>query len=402
MLAGVLAVVVAVVPGQGRGNHGAQAAGAGMGNIDQFLSACPTNDARYQQFRNDFEIRREGVAVGAIPCSEPTSAMPIAQYTDELIIAQAVRTIYYMEGGRTVSYPWTSGTFYDWMKSKIGGFDIRANGSYCCEMFDGKWFVVVSSQSDLDRNPDRKWRGLSDRIAILGHETRHVDGFPHVGGCPLFPTASFGCDQSYDESNLSPYGIQWWLNAKWLSGEINVGYSCLSENAMIPIANAHLNSANNDFGRRFADGAPPVLTMPAQPGGPCLGGGATSSPTQTPGPTSTIAPTPTAAPTPSATPIPTQSPSPTVAPSGLIQGDVDCDGFVNAVDALKLIRYAVHLGVGQNEPCPDLGSWAGATWGDVDCGGDISSVDALKVLRYGTGQPVPQSEPCADIGAAWP
>jgi hypothetical protein len=43
-------------------------------------------------------------------------------------------------------------------------------------------------------------------------------------------------------------------------------------------------------------------------------------------------------------------------PGSIIQGDVDCDGTVNAVDALKDLRYVVSLPVEQNEPCANIGA----------------------------------------------
>jgi len=39
-----------------------------------------------------------------------------------------------------------------------------------------------------------------------------------------------------------------------------------------------------------------------------------------------------------------------------IQGDVDCSGGVDAVDALKVLRKVVGLPVTQNEPCRDIGT----------------------------------------------
>jgi hypothetical protein len=316
----VLAIAAALLltvafPANTRGQPADFSSTDGIPNIAEFLQKCPTNDPMYSQFRSDFEIRREGAVVGTIACTEPVSAMPIAQYTDELIAAQTLRTIYYMEGGRSVPYPWTAGSYYDWLKSRIGGIDVRANNSHCCEWFNGKWFVVLSSQGDFARDGARRWTGISERIAVLGHETRHVDGFPHVGGCPLFPTVSYGCDQTYDENNLSPYGIQWWLNAKWLSGELNVGYSCLEPNVVAVIANGHLYTDNNDFGRRFVDNSPPVLTMPEEPGGPCPGPAPTAPSTSSPTPSPTPIPTPTLAPTPTPTPTPTSAPTLTPTPT---------------------------------------------------------------------------------------
>lgn len=391
--AGALMLLAAAAPGAPAASPAeAVATDEGIANIRAFLEQCPTNDPLYNQFRSDFEIRREGVVVGSIGCSEPISAMPSALFTDELIAVQAIRTIYYMEGGRTASYPWTSGSFYDWMKTKSGGVDIRGAGSYCCTNFNNRWYIAINAQSAVDRDSSREWRGISNRIAVIGHEIRHIDGFPHVGGCPLYPTQTFGCDQTYDPGNLSPYGIQWWLNARWLSGELNIGFSCLESNEVSAIATSHLNRANNDYGRRFVDVSPSVLSMPEYPGGPCAGG--TVTPTASPTPPATPTPTSAASPSPSPTPAPTWTPP-------LIQGDVNCSGLLTSVDALMLVRFSARLDVPQTQPCPDIGEGAPA-WGDVDCSGVVNTTDALKTLRFLASLSVLQNEPCQNIGAQLP
>jgi len=38
-----------------------------------------------------------------------------------------------------------------------------------------------------------------------------------------------------------------------------------------------------------------------------------------------------------------------------VGGDVDCNGVVNSVDSLKILRHAAGLSVSQTEPCPDIG-----------------------------------------------
>jgi hypothetical protein len=119
-----------------------------------------------------------------------------------------------------------------------------------------------------------------------------------------------------------------------------------------------------------------------------------TSPTPTATPTATPSPTPT--PTATSTPTPTASPSGT--PGPLTQGDVDCNGGVTSVDALKELRHVAQLPVSQNEPCPDIGEDVASVWGDVDCNGEVTSVDALKVLRFVADLSVAQTEPCPDIG----
>jgi hypothetical protein len=152
------------------------------------------------------------------------------------------------------------------MKSKMAGIDISdtSGGSACCEMLDGKLFFILQAQDDFNRDFDRGWSGISGNIALYAHELRHVDGFPHVSCCGI----PGGCDQTYDETNLSPYGIQWWLNAHWLTGDLYVGFSCLDPSQVADIAAWHL-SATGVFRDRFCDNKPPLLTEPAMPGGEC-------------------------------------------------------------------------------------------------------------------------------------
>jgi hypothetical protein len=45
-------------------------------------------------------------------------------------------------------------------------------------------------------------------------------------------------------------------------------------------------------------------------------------------------------------------------PAEIIQGDVDCSGAVDAVDALKDLQHVAALAVEQNDPCPDVGTAA--------------------------------------------
>ncbi len=39
-----------------------------------------------------------------------------------------------------------------------------------------------------------------------------------------------------------------------------------------------------------------------------------------------------------------------------IRDDVDCDGDIDPVDALSILRWIEYLPVYQNEPCPDIGT----------------------------------------------
>ncbi len=69
-------------------------------------------------------------------------------------------------------------------------------------------------------------------------------------------------------------------------------------------------------------------------------------------------------------------------------GDVDCNGAVNSVDALMILRSVAGLPV--TADCL-------AAVGDVDCDDDKDSVDSLKILRYVAGLPVGQPQGCSPI-----
>jgi hypothetical protein len=240
---------------------------AAIPNIKLFLDQCPTRDPAYAQIRADFRIYRNRIPVGAIACSEPVSSMPISQYTEELDLIQALRVLFYMDWNRSGYLPWTPLRLYDWMKSKINGININesATNSYCCDQIEpGQNEFSVVNFDEPTREFHRQWYGESSLITLFAHEVRHLDGFPHDSACGI----PFGCDLTYDESNLSPYGIQYWLDAHWLSGDINVGLGCLDSASVLAIGQQILGSTTS-LRRRFSQTLPPLLTLPLHPGGIC-------------------------------------------------------------------------------------------------------------------------------------
>jgi hypothetical protein len=101
---------------------------------------------------------------------------------------------------------------------------------------------------------------------LYTHEARHVAGFPHAA-CGD-PPGSF--DQTYDENNLSAYATNYWLNKLWLTGTINVGIACLPPEKAQSARDWHDVAANNTFRFRYCDNVPPLVPVPAIPGGPCV------------------------------------------------------------------------------------------------------------------------------------
>ena len=120
------------------------------------------------------------------------------------------------------------------------------------------------------------------------------------------------------------------------------------------------------------------------------------------------APGPSATGTPIPSPTPPPSSTATPVPVGALWGDNDCDIDVDAVDALKGLQHVAAIGFSQNDPCPALGSSQTvvpasfalkATWGDVDCDGDVDAVDALNILRFVAALPsLATGADCPDIG----
>jgi hypothetical protein len=240
-----------------------------IANIQLFLDTCPNRDPNLSQILNDFQIRLNGVTVNSFPCSEPVSAMPVAGYTDPLIYLQVLRVMYYMDRGQTGHLPWTPGSLYDWMKSKIGGVNIVAGvyGGYCCDTIGGRVFFVGGTHDDANREFDKTWRGISNVMAFAAHERRHLDGagFPHSSCCGI----PGGCDDTFNTASLAPYAVQWWLEKCWLEGQINVGVGCLGQSQISEDAQWRLSGANNQYRSRFCSNKPALLTVPASPGGSC-------------------------------------------------------------------------------------------------------------------------------------
>lgn len=244
-------------------------------NITKFLEVCPTKDPAYQKFRNDFVVLIDGVKVGDIPCTSPMSTLPISQLTDALYVYQVMRAMYYMDMGIPNFYPWTEKSLYDWMVSTVRGVNLKtAPGQlYCCDYINGEKYISQSMQDDVSRESKRSWIGISSSMAYLAHEARHADGGPgHVTGCAVFPDPNgpLGCDEYYDPANLGSYGVQYWLNYAWMTGAINLGFSCSNTNAFNYMY-YHFGSVNNTFRGRFVKNIPAIVPMPEMPyGGPCM------------------------------------------------------------------------------------------------------------------------------------
>lgn len=250
-------------------------------NLQAFVDSCPQNDPYTPIIRRDFVITKIQVPVGDIACTEPYSQMPPTQVTDELSVLQDLRFMYYMDMGRSGYLPWTQLRLYDWIKSRVGGIDIEPSGAggECCLKLGGLTYIVVggiagSASFDgtsyaFQAHYHQTEGGLAANVAFYAHEARHTEGngYPHVTGCPAFPSGVLGCDETYDPTNLSPYAIQYYLAAQWASGAIDLGYTC---DFLPQLSPAGLANFANAFIARFVTNPPPMLTPSANTGGPCI------------------------------------------------------------------------------------------------------------------------------------
>ena len=252
-------------------------------NLQAFVDSCPQNDPYTPIIRRDFLIMRDQVPVGDIACTEPATQMPTSQITTELRIIQTLRFMYYMDMGQSGYLPWTQLRLYDWMKSTISGInidDLVANIDFCCGSANGvKFFSVMSIEEGAASNGTAIGTALQSSIdavgvvanaALFAHETRHSNGngYPHVAGCPAWPNGLPNCDETYDLTNLSAYGIQYYLFEQWTTGGINLGYSC------DPTTQAYLGaqfaSIANEYPSIFVTNPPPAVSVPPDPGTPAF------------------------------------------------------------------------------------------------------------------------------------
>jgi hypothetical protein len=245
-----------------------------ISDIAEFVKKCPNEDPAYETLRKSFIILKDGSPVGDIPCSDSFTGMPINDFTNELITVQAMRIAYYLDPGTPNYLPWTSMNLFSWMTSRVSGINLRTEPGqlYCCDLIDGKRYLVQSIQSDEQRKYKQDWTGLWSTLAYFAHEIRHMDGdYGHVNGCLAFPNPDdpAGCDSNYDVNNLGPYGIQYWLDNALLTGVLDIGISCSPATALGSMQSL-VTDLNYQFRQRFVRDIPPLVTLPSEPyGGPC-------------------------------------------------------------------------------------------------------------------------------------
>ncbi|MFN2602539.1 MAG: hypothetical protein ABR582_07275 [Gemmatimonadaceae bacterium] len=195
--------------------------------------------------------------------------------TDELVAVQTFRMAYYMSQGTQGRLPWTSQALYEWMKSQIAGVNIHTGNGFaaCCEIINGKRYMTLWRRDATTLDQYRDWNGVTNWLALLAHEVRHVAGPGHVNGCAAFPlpTDPLGCDASYDLTNLGSYGVQYWLFSKWATGFMNVGIACAPPASAQDFATFAASAATGYTNlSRFVTNTPPSVTATIPYGGVCI------------------------------------------------------------------------------------------------------------------------------------
>ena len=80
-----------------------------------------------------------------------------------------------------------------------------------------------------------------------------------------------------------------------------------------------------------------------------------------------------------------------IPPADIKRGDVSCEGTVDSMDALLVLKYLATV--------PNIGVCA-AVAADVDCDGEAGAVDALQILRQTAGLAVDLPPGCPPIGSS--
>jgi hypothetical protein len=152
----------------------AQRMASTFASLQAFIDTCPQNDPYYPVLRRDFQILKDRVPVGDIACTEPYSKLPLSQVTEELALMQALRFAYYMDMGQSGYLPWTPLRLYDWLKSRVAGFNIDSSlkgttaAASCCFLINGRQYITLAPiLDDLNRMFRQRVEGLAGQVALF-------------------------------------------------------------------------------------------------------------------------------------------------------------------------------------------------------------------------------------------
>jgi len=241
--------------------------GARIVDIDAFVASCPQSDPATDEILRHLQFSLKGVPLALESCVEP---VPLDVRPSPLLYyLQMLRVAYYMDQTYSGLYPWTSGSYWDWIKARIGTIDIDDSSSpsnYCCTDVPGR-LPAVHLAGPWTLTPYQfVYDLLAGLVLLLSHEVRHADGLGHVLCVSGFKTGILACDQDFDPENLSPFGVAWWMANLIETGKVNVGLSCNPVNAQIA---ANFLFSEEVLSEEFMGRKPPMAVASSVPGGPC-------------------------------------------------------------------------------------------------------------------------------------
>lgn len=82
-----------------------------------------------------------------------------------------------------------------------------------------------------------------------------------------------------------------------------------------------------------------------------------------------------------------------------LNGDLNCDTTIDALDALTAVRHAADASVFQYPGCPEIGSDLDPVFGDLDCNDSVGTGDTLRILQYVGGISQTSANGCPGVGA---
>jgi hypothetical protein len=150
--------------------------------VDSILATCPSDEERAQVNR-DFNISFDAeLLTGPYVCKAQYN--PGEPGNPQVTVIQAFRVIKALQFD--IPPPWTKGhSLYDWLRGAVRGVRFRnLSSSACCEPAG----VINIRGDELTQPRYREWinpqagTGMDGLVAVILHEARHAEGWPHTCG----------------------------------------------------------------------------------------------------------------------------------------------------------------------------------------------------------------------------